>query len=83
MLVSRMLDVLAARRSDWIGTTELVGLLGVEKTKLRGTLAALTRHVKAHYGRLNWPMKFEWNGTEATYKINPDVAELWPSVRES
>ena len=80
-LIARVLDVLAARRNDKVSTTELVQRLDVDREKLRGSLSALTRHIKAHYGRRNWPMKFEWNGTEATYQIYPEVADLWNAIR--
>src|SRR4051794_1648608 len=58
-LVTRLLDVLAAEPGRRYGTSELVEVLQVNRNALRSALSKLTLHIRKHYARDNWPMKFE------------------------
>lgn len=87
-LISRMLDVLAETPDQRYTTSDLVERLDVSKANLRGSLAALTRHIKRHYAGLGWPMIFEWGGDvgegapmETHYKVTPELAAIWRQVR--
>ncbi|WP_405585078.1 DUF6416 domain-containing protein [Streptomyces sp. NBC_01190] len=86
--VAAVLDVLAGHPGTRFSTTVLVDRLGIEREQLRGSLAALTRHIHAHYGRGNWPMTFTWGGevdgkqsAEAFYSVDETSAARWLEAR--
>lgn len=79
--VTRILDVLCQEPGKQYDMQDLVKILQIDYHKLRGNLAAFTRHLKKHYGSDAWPMHVEWRGDEAVYSLAPETAVLWRSVR--
>jgi hypothetical protein len=87
--VTGMMDVLVERPGEHFTTTELVERLGVTRHELRGSLSALSRHIRKHYGRTNWPFDFVWGPSlgddypaEAHYTIvNQGVIAAWKKLR--
>ncbi|WKV79540.1 hypothetical protein HBB06_16045 [Streptomyces sp. SNU607] len=66
--VAAMLDLFAAEPERGYSTTALVERINLDRGQIRGTLAAFTRHLHAHYGPGNWPMRFEWaTDPDSTY----------------
>lgn len=85
--VSAMLTALSEVAPKPLSTSELEALTGIDRRNLRGSLSAFTRHVKAHYGRTNWPMHFHWGPeisvdypAEAYYHVDEGLAETWKEV---
>ena len=85
--ISAMVTALSDVAPTWLSTSELEALTGIVRLNLRGSLSSFTRHVKAHYGRENWPMDFEWGPkisphypAEAHYRMDADLAEIWKEI---
>lgn len=86
--IAALLDVLAAAPEQSFSTTAVVARLDFDRNQLKGALSAFTRHVHAHYGRGNWPMRFVW-GTdpdsdyeaEAFYQLDKVNAASWTAAR--
>ncbi|MGH2706346.1 MAG: hypothetical protein ACRDJ4_15045 [Actinomycetota bacterium] len=89
--VAAVMDVLVEQPGEQFTTTTLVARLGVTRNELRGTFAALTRHIRTHYGRENWPFRFTWGPTlgedypvEGHYSIiDPKVVVAWAKLRSN
>lgn len=85
--ISSILDRLVAAGPEvWVSTEELAAHVGVDRNHIRGALSALTRHIKKHYGRKNWPFTFKWGphlgkDGQAYYTVSSEVADLWTAVR--
>jgi hypothetical protein len=79
--VARVLDILCEEPGRQSDMQDLVKALPMEYYKLRGNLAAFTRHLNKHYGSDAWPMDVQWRGDEALYSVDPETAALWKSVR--
>jgi len=85
--ISSILDrLVAAGPGEWVSTEELAAHVGIDRNHIRGALSALTRHIKKHYGRKNWPFTFKWGphlgkDGQAYYTVSPEVADLWTAVR--
>ncbi|MGY0067997.1 hypothetical protein ACWZEH_14450 [Streptomyces sp. QTS137] len=86
--VAAMLDFLAAEPERAYSTTVLVEGINLDRGQIRGALAAFTRHLHAHYGRGNWPMKFEratdpesTYPAEASYPLDKENAARWQEAR--
>ncbi|SEE98377.1 hypothetical protein [Streptomyces sp. Ag109_O5-10] len=86
--VAAMLDLLAAEPERAYSTTALVERINLDRGQIKGALAAFTRHLHAHYGRGNWPMKFEWATdphstypAEAFYRLDKVNAARWREAR--
>lgn len=67
--VALVLDVLAEKPGEWFTTTDLVNRIDIVRSNLKGVLSALTRHVRKHYARANWPMTAVWG---------PDIGDGFP-----
>lgn len=86
--VTALLDVLAVEPERLYSTTAVVERLNLDRSQIKGALAAFTRHLHAHYERGNWPMKWEW-GTdpdstyqaEAFYGLDKVNAARWQEAR--
>ena len=85
--VSAMLTALSEVTPKWLSTSELEALTGIDRRNIKGSLSAFTRHVKAHYGRTNWPMVFQWGPqisvdypAEAHYQVGEGLAETWREI---
>jgi hypothetical protein len=84
------MDVLVEKPGEQFTTTALVQRLGISRNSLRSTLSALTRHVRAHYGRDNWPFQFTWgprlgegSGAEGHYAVvDENVVAAWKKLRK-
>jgi hypothetical protein len=81
--VARVLDILCEEPGRQYDMQDLVNALPMEYYKLRGNLAAFTRHLNKHYGSDAWPMHVQWRGDEALYSVDPETAALWKSVRDA
>jgi hypothetical protein len=79
--VTRVLDILCEEPGRQYDMQDLVKALPMEYYKLRGNLAAFTRHLNKHYESDAWPMHVQWRGDEALYSVDPETAVLWKSVR--
>jgi len=86
--VAHMLDVLAETPGRWHTTTDLVDRLGIVRSNLKGVLSALTRHVRKHYRRSNWPLTTEWgpnlgdHPAEMHYRLDDEAAAArWREAR--
>ena len=77
-LITRMLDLLAAQPGDRFSTHDLVDRLGVNPTGLRGALAALSRHLKAHYPGYSTPFDTE----SGRYSLTAQTAAVWSKARQ-
>jgi hypothetical protein len=79
--VTRVLDILCEEPGRQHDMQDLVKALPMEYYKLRGNLAAFTRHLNKHYESDAWPMHVQWRGDEALYSVDPVTAARWKSVR--
>ncbi|NCD15981.1 MAG: hypothetical protein EOL91_01460 [Actinobacteria bacterium] len=82
--VSALLDVLASTPDTWLTTSELETRTGIPRKQLKGALSALTRHIRKHYARDNWPMEYKWGAhftesapLEGHYRLDTATATLW------
>lgn len=81
--VSALLDVLCQDPGAWFTTSDLEASTGIDRREIKGGLSALTRHVRKHYGRSNWPMDYAWGGSipgaplEGHYRVTVTTAERW------
>jgi hypothetical protein len=85
--VCAMLTALSQVAPKWLSTSELEALTGIDRRNIKGSLSAFTRHVKAHYGRTNWPMVFQWGPAisvdypaEAHYQVGEGLADTWKKI---
>lgn len=87
--IATVMDTLATSPGTWMSTTDLERDTGIPRFNLRGSMSALTRHVKAHYSRDNWPFTFGWgtsigmNDAQAYYRIDPATADRWTEIRDT
>ena len=79
--VARILDILCQEPGSQHDMQDLVKALPMEYFKLRGNLAAFTRHLKKHYESDAWPMHVAWRGDEALYSLDAETAALWKEIR--
>ena len=79
--VARILDILCQEPGRQHDMQDLVKALPMEYFKLRGNLAAFTRHLKKHYESDAWPMHVAWRGDEALYSLDAETAALWKEIR--
>jgi hypothetical protein len=89
-VVTALVDILVSEPGAQFTTSTLMKRLDVGHDELRGVLAALSRHVRAHYRRTNWFFKFTWGPelgpdfpAEAHYSISPEVAAAWIRARKA
>jgi hypothetical protein len=85
--IGAMLTALSECAPEPMGTSALAEATGVPRANIKGALSALTRHIRKHYGRSNWPMTFQWGPNvdpalpaEAIYHVDVETAEMWKSV---
>jgi hypothetical protein len=83
-----MTDLLADNPEKPYPTSDLVKHLGVTREQLRGSLSALTRHLKAHYGHSDWWLRWEYGHNlgpsynhETYYFMDSDKAAVWNKAR--
>jgi hypothetical protein len=82
-MVKAVLDLGAERPDVWVSYLEAKDRAGVSDGSARAALAGLTRHVKARYGRTNWPFLAKWQGNgdfsdqQMYYRVSEDVARWW------
>jgi hypothetical protein len=79
--VARILDILCQEPGRQYDMQDLVKALPMEYFKLRGNLAAFTRHLKKHYESDAWPMHVAWRGDEALYSLDAETAACWKAIR--
>ncbi len=87
--VGAILDLLSATPEEWFSTEQLSEETGVSKASLKGSLSALTRHLRAHYGDPAWPFYCSWGPSigiidgfpQTHYRVTSDVAQVWRQVR--
>src|ERR1700759_2875983 len=79
--VTRVLDILCEEPGRQYDMQDLVKALPMEYYKLRGNLAAFTRHLNKHYGSDAWPLHVQRRSDGALYSVDPETAALWKSVR--
>ncbi|MDN3495293.1 MGMT family protein [Planococcus sp. APC 4015] len=79
--IGKILDALAARPDSWSSTTELAGLTGVERPRVRGAFSSLTRQLKSHFDGQPWMLSFAWGphlgrgyAAEGHYRLTPAQA---------
>lgn len=85
--VSAMLTALADAEGDWLTTSELVELTGIDRGRIKNAPAQLTRHLAKHYGGKPWPFEAIWGPhlgagypSEVHYRVSGAVAERWREV---
>lgn len=79
--VACILDILCQEPGRQYDMQDLVKALPMDYLKLRGNLAAFTRHLKKHYKNDAWPMHVAWRGDEALYSVDAETAALWKEIR--
>ena len=74
------LDLVAEGAPNSVTTDDLIAALGVEQTKLRAELGALSKTARRLFGRKVWPMSGRqgWGeGDRMGYRMRPLVASWW------
>jgi hypothetical protein len=81
---TRMLFTMMAERAPRsVSFTEAVTEVGVERNKLRGELAALSKITKRLFGEKTWPCSWKTSETgEIVYWMEPEVAKWWLRAAE-
>ncbi|MET9399706.1 hypothetical protein [Kitasatospora sp. NPDC002965] len=87
-VVVAILDILAEQPGVKVSYGALVAALGLDRTRLRGSLSGFSRVLKAHYEREFWPMWWteiasedEDRATEYWYYVSETVAKRWLQAR--
>ena len=85
--IGKVMDVLAQEPGRYFSTTELEDKTGVPRNNLKGSFAALTRHLNKHYDGRDWMLTFRWGSPlglqEAHYTISEDQAARWKEARDT
>lgn len=77
-----VLEHLAERPDEWVGTGTLVGVAGYsERSEMAGVFGAFGRRVKNRYGMDSWPMERHWSHEDGERKVRLP-AELAEIVRK-
>lgn len=86
--IGKVVDALATKPGTYFSTTELEAMTGVPRNKLKGSMSALTRHIKKHYAGHGWPFVYQWGPNvgadypaEAHYTIDEQTASAWREAR--
>jgi hypothetical protein len=82
--ISAMMDMLAEKPGEYLNTSQIVVGISVSRDELRGALSALSRHIRKHYNRTNWPFTLRWGSGQAEYAISDGaLAKTWLKVRKT
>lgn len=82
-MVKALLDLGSERPGEWVSYGDAQNHAGISNGSARAALAGLTRHVKARYGRTNWPFYAAWQADgeildgQMHYRVSAPVAEAW------
>lgn len=86
--IGKVVDALATKPGSYFSTTELEAMTGVPRSNLKGSMSALTRHIKKHFAGHGWPFVYQWGPnvsadypTEAHYTIDEHTAAAWREAR--
>lgn len=90
IILSEVMDVLAASPGDWFDITELAKATNRDRSQIRMLWTHLTRHLKAHYDGAGWPVNAKWGTNLAPqrdavvyYSLDHDQAAQWKEVRNA
>ncbi|WP_159599934.1 hypothetical protein [Agromyces humi] len=84
VIVSDIMDILAAHPGDWFTNAELAEALNRQPSQIVSLWSSLSRHLNKHYGRSQFPMetksgkRFNPRKPEGVYyRLTDDQAEQW------
>jgi len=77
-----MFNLAAKRPGQAISFEEIYKSAKVSRESARAGFAGLSQLVRRQFKRGNWPIGWEWGtaGSTASYRMTPEVAELWNAV---